>query len=60
MPEERRAPGNVTRKGRYGSAPEDQPHMEPEVKPVTMESADVRPQKPIAGALPENEGEEGQ
>lgn len=42
--------------GRYGSAPEDAPHMEPEIAPVGMRAATVNVPEAIPGALPENMG----
>lgn len=48
---------NATERGRYGEAPKDEPHLSPEVEPVTMEGSDAAARKPpvVAGALPENE-----
>ena len=49
-----RARGNVKPGGRYGTAPDDAKHVEPEVAPVGVESAEVNVPDAIPGALPEN------
>ena len=56
--EARRVQGNVTTGGRYGHAPDDQPHMEPEVPARGIDNADVELPETLAGALPENRGVE--
>lgn len=60
MPHPRRATqerGNVQPGGRYGTAPDDQRHVEPEVEPLTGGDAEVRLPEAIPGALSENDAE---
>lgn len=46
--------GNVTTGGRFGGAPGDRPHVEPEVPPLGAESAEVQVPDVVPGDLPEN------
>lgn len=46
--------GNVTTGGRFGDAPDDRPHVEPEVPPRGMESAELHAPDIVPGDLPEN------
>lgn len=55
--EARRIHGNVTSGGRFGEAPDDKHHIEPEVAPLGIDSAEVHPPEAIPGALPENAGD---
>lgn len=60
MPQPRRASrerGNVQPGGRYGTAPDDKRHVEPELEPARGQGFDVRVPEPFPGALTENDAE---
>lgn len=52
--EARHVKGNVTTHGRFGEAPDDRPHMEPEVPPLGIEDAEAEVPDVVPGDLPEN------
>jgi hypothetical protein len=47
---------NATPRGRYETAEENAPHIDPEVPPIRGAANDSKPPETIAGALPENAG----
>lgn len=49
--------GNVQPGGRYGTAPEDRKHVEPEVAPARGSDMEVRLPEALPGALDENDAE---
>ena len=46
--------GNVQPGGRFGTAPDDRKHLEPEAAPVGIDDAELDVPETIPGALPEN------
>ena len=52
-----RARGNVRTGGRYGTAPDDKKHLEPEMGPARGGDAEVRLPEALPGMLDENDAE---